>query len=292
MQQDPDFNLDLEPIVELVRQDHTQDEESRNSTTVYLNEIGLISLLTAEQETQLSKAIRAGNKQARRQMIEANLRLVVNVARSYVGRGLAFLDLIAEGNIGLIRAVEKFDPERGFRFSTYAVWWIRQAISHGLIEHSRTVRLPVHVVRELAAVLRANRELTEQLGCTPSLDAIALAVKKNVTEVAQLFGLNEHVASLDYLSVEDMPFVANADVSIDAEPQHDLAEAAAANLLEGWLNQLPTRQRKVIELRYGLGDCAPNSLAETAQVLGITRERVRQIQNEALMKLRKLRANN
>lgn len=285
----PEPGVDLEEATKLLLSDPGADAEARNSTTAYLNEIGLIPLLSARQETALARAVRSGDAQARQRLIEANLRLVVNAARAYVGRGLALLDLIAEGNLGLIRAVEKFDPDRGFRFSTYAVWWIRQSIMQGLMEQGRTVRLPVHVVRELAGVLRANRELTERLGHAPGLDAVAAAVHKTPTEVAQLYSLNERVASLQHLSEEEEAAYAQ-DPLQGAEGDSDLflAQALAENRLTQWLAQLSPRQRKVIELRYGLGSSAPHSLAETAAQVGITRERVRQVQNEALGKLRQL----
>ncbi|MFN9730613.1 MAG: sigma-70 family RNA polymerase sigma factor [Pseudomonadota bacterium] len=266
-----------------------QDEETRNSTTAYLNEIGLIPLLPVDDELRLARGVRAGDAEARRCMIEANLRLVVSVARAYAGRGMALLDLIAEGNLGLIRAVEKFDPERGFRFSTYAMWWIRQAIERGLIQQSRTVRLPVHVVRELAAVLRASRELTRGLGQAPSLDVVAQTVGKSPDEVAQLFSLNERMTSLDQpLSADDDRALAGA-LADEAEqgPLALLADVAADNRLDDWLSRLSPRQREVIECRYGLGDRPVHSLAETAATLGVTRERVRQIQMEALERLRR-----
>ena len=268
------------------------DEEARDSTTAYLNEIGLIALLDAEDEVRLARALRAGDPTARRRLIEANLRLVVNAARNYVGRGMPFLDLIAEGNLGLIRAVEKFDPERGFRFSTYAMWWIRQAIERGLIQHGRTVRLPVHVVRELAQVLRANRELTVKLGHAPGLDQLAAAVGKDAGGIAQLFRLSERVSSLEGpISAEDDRALSESiPGDEDDDPLSLLADAVAANKLEGWMQGLSARQRDVIARRYGLAERPVQSLAEIAQEIGVTRERVRQIQIEALARLRKLSA--
>jgi RNA polymerase nonessential primary-like sigma factor len=286
---DPDPPLTPADLDVLVGAAEAQDEEARDSTTAYLNEIGLIALLSAEDEQQLARGVRAGDPDARRRLIEANLRLVVSAARGYVGRGMALLDLIAEGNLGLIRAVEKFDPARGFRFSTYAMWWIRQAIERGLIQQSRTVRLPVHVVRELAAVLRASRELTRSQGQAPSLDQVAHTVGKTPDEVAQLFSLNERMTSLEQpMSADDDRALAGA-LADEAEhgPLALLADAAADNRLDAWLARLNPRQREVIERRYGLGDRPVQSLAETAVELGVTRERVRQIQMEALERLRR-----
>lgn len=293
MHREPDAEIETGQLLELFAATEAQDEEARNSTTAYLNEIGLIPLLGAADEIALARALRGGDQSARRQLIEANLRLVVNAARGYVGRGLPLLDLIAEGNLGLIRAVEKFDPERGFRFSTYAMWWIRQSIGRGLIQQGRTVRLPVHVVRELAHALRANRELTLKRGHAPSLDELARMLGKTAQEVAQLFSLNERVSSLEApLSPEDDRSLAE---SLPDEQEEDplslLAEAAAANKLETWMLELSPRQRDVIARRYGLNEGAVQTLAEIAAELRITRERVRQIQLEALARLRRISAS-
>jgi RNA polymerase nonessential primary-like sigma factor len=288
MQHDPDHVLDPADLLELFAPGEPHVEEFRNSTTAYLNEIGLIPLLDADDEVRLGRLKRDGDADARARLIEANLRLVVNAARNYARRGMPLLDLIAEGNLGLIRAVEKFDPERGFRFSTYAMWWIRQAIERALINQGRTVRLPVHVVRDLAAVLRANREIARKQGHPPTLEELSRAVGKATSEVAQLFSLNERVSSLDApMSPEDDRQLAVAMAGeAEADPLAMLADAAAANRLESWLAQLPPRQRDVIARRYGLGEHTVQSLAEIATHLGVTRERVRQIQLEALVRLR------
>src|SRR3954468_16235669 len=189
--------LDAEELLELVDAVEPQDDEARNSTSAYLNEIGLVPLLDAATELILAERVRSGDAEARRQMIEANLRLVVTVARGYVGRGVPLLDLIEEGNLGLIRAVEKFEPERRLRFSTYAMWWIRQAVQHALMHQGRTVRVPVHVLREFAQVLRARRTFTAQRGRAPSMEELAQAVGKAPADVAELFCVTERISSLD-----------------------------------------------------------------------------------------------
>jgi len=263
-----------------------QDEEARSSTTVYLSEIGLTPLLESGDEAALAAQVRAGDGEARRRMIESNLRLVVAVARSYVGRGVSLMDLIAEGNLGLIRAVEKFDPERRLRFSTYAVWWIREAVQHAVMHHGRTVRLPVHVLREFAQVLRAERELAARNGTPPSLEQIAAAVGKDMRDVAELFRVSESVTSLD-AAVE-----AGDAGTIAIPPEREEAPTALSQLeverLGHWLSRLTERQRAVMQRRFGLGGAPVQSLAEIGRDLGITRERARQIQEEALKKLRKL----
>jgi len=259
----------------------------RDSTTAYLNEIGLIPLLDAQGERELAGRARAGELAARQALIEANLRLVVNAARAYLGRGLAMLDLIAEGNLGLIRAVEKFDPERGFRFSTYAMWWIREAIELALMRQTRAVRLPVHVLRELAQVLRASRELTRSLGRVPTLEEIGRSVGKGVTDVARLYRFNAQVDSLDAaLANDDGRLLGELVAAPPFDEDDGLGDIAKDARLDLWLSELSARSREVLERRFGLHDHAVQSLAEVAQVLGVSRERVRQIEAEALTKLR------
>lgn len=278
---------EVEEVLELLDAIEPADEEVRSSTGAYLNEIGLIPLLAAEQEWALAERVQAGDSEARRGMIEANLRLVVTVARAYVGRGVPLMDLIEEGNIGLIRAVEKFEPQRRLRFSTYAMWWIRHGVQQALSNQGRTVRIPVHVLRELAQVLRANREITAQLGRAPTLEELARAVDKSTQDVAELFRVNEHISSLDApMSDSDdramiEHLIGEEETGTQGRPEH-----AGGGQLEDWLSALKPRQRLVLERRFGLNGEPVHSLAEIATDLGVSRERVRQIQEEALKRLR------
>ena len=280
---------EIEEFLELLDAIEPADEEVRSSTGAYLNEIGLIPLLQAEQEWELAERVQAGDGEARRHLIEANLRLVVTVARNYVGRGVPLMDLIEEGNIGLIRAVEKFEPARRLRFSTYAMWWIRHGVQHALSHQGRTVCVPVHVLRELAQVLRANRELTAQLGRTPSMEELARSVGKRAADVAELFLANEHISSLNapMSDADDRGLIEQLGSEPDS-PGSTAREAAAAGQLQAWLEALNPRQRLVVERRYGLNGEPVHSLAEIAGELRVSRERVRQIQEEALKRLRKL----
>ncbi len=266
--------------------------DGRDATTSYLNDIGSLPLLTAEQELEVAREVRRGCSQARATMIESNLRLVVSVARAYSGRGLPLLDLIEEGNLGLIRAVEKFDPERGFRFSTYATWWIRQSVERGLLSQSRTVRLPVHVVRELTQVLKARRELARSGEGAASLEDVARVLGKSIDEVDRLYAHVERVTSIDapYSEHDDRGLV---DALVDEEvsdPLVLLADWTLSDHIDRWLMQLPPRQREVVESRFGIHGKAPQTLAELADRLGVTRERVRQIQGEAIKRLRQMLA--
>jgi RNA polymerase nonessential primary-like sigma factor len=283
----PDDDLDAEELLELVDAVEPQDEEVRNSTSAYLNEIGLIPLLTGEDEWRLAERLRVGDADARRQMIEANLRLVVAVARGYVGRGVPLLDLIEEGNIGLMRAVEKFDPERKLRFSTYAVWWIRQAVQHALMHQGRTVRVPVHVLREFAQVLRARRQFVAANSRMPSMDELAQLVGKSGADVAELFCVTERISSLDAPLSDNDDRALIEQLVVEGAASSGVDEAAGRRI-GLWIGQLPARQRLVLERRYGLNDHGTQTLAEIAAELGLTRERVRQIQSEALARLRAL----
>lgn len=290
---DPGEEPEVEEVLELLDAIEPVDEEVRTSTGVYLNEIGLIPLLGAEQEWALAERVQRGDADARRGLIEANLRLVVIVARGYVGRGVPLMDLIEEGNIGLIRAVEKFDPARRLRFSTYAMWWIRHGVQHALSHQGRTVRIPVHVLRELAQVLRANRELTAKLARAPSLEELARHVGKDAREVGELFRVSERISSLDApISDSDDRALIEHLVDENETASTSRSEVEGSGQLQDWLAALKPRQCWVVERRYGLNGEAVHSLAEIAIELGISRERVRQIQEEALKRLRTLSKQN
>jgi RNA polymerase nonessential primary-like sigma factor len=284
----PDDDLDAEELLEFVDAVEPHDNEQRDSTSAYLNEIGLTPLLAADAEQALAQRVRAGDAEARRQMIEANLRLVVTVARGYVGRGVPLLDLIAEGNLGLIRAVEKFEPERRLRFSTYAVWWIREAVQHALMHQGRTVRVPVHVLREFAQVLRARRQFVATHARMPSIEELGAAAGKSTAAVAELFSVTERISSLDAPLSENDDRALIEQLVFDGESANAKTDDASGGRVVSWIGQLPERQRLVLERRFGLNDQCTHTLAEIAVELGLTRERVRQIQTEALKRLRAL----
>lgn len=259
-------------------------------TQLYLNEIGAKPLLTPAQELETARSMRAGDFSARQKMIEHNLRLVVNIAKHYLNRGIPLLDLIEEGNLGLIHALEKFDPERGFRFSTYATWWIRQNIERGIMNQARTIRLPVHVVKEINVVLRAMRHLESADRRDSTVERIAALIDKPVEDVRRVLALNEHIASLD-MPLDIDPEHTMVEVIADdggSDPESLLQTSEVDTLMAGWLDQLTERQRQVIERRYGLNGADVATLDVIAHDLNLTRERVRQIQMEALDRLRKI----
>jgi RNA polymerase nonessential primary-like sigma factor len=274
--------------------DREADDASGDSVQQYLNAIGARPLLTPEQEYLFAVRARAGDFEARQSMIEHNLRLVVSIAKHYVNRGVSLLDLIEEGNLGLIHALEKFEPERGFRFSTYATWWIRQSIERAIINQARTIRLPVHIVRELNQVLRAKRHLEAEYAARGErrearIEDIAHLAGRSVDEVADVLRLAELPASLD-APLESDPGASLIDLLADtgaASPERAALAREVERLVRDWLERLPDRQRTVVERRYGLNAREPATLEDVAAELGLTRERVRQIQQEALHRLRR-----
>tara|TARA_Y100001935_G_scaffold224946_1_gene201716 strand:+ start:460 stop:1431 length:972 start_codon:yes stop_codon:yes gene_type:complete len=268
-------------------------ESQLDATRLYLNEIGASQLLSAEEEILYSREAQKGDKAARKKMIECNLRLVVKIARRYMNRGLALLDLIEEGNIGLMRAVEKFDPERGFRFSTYATWWIRQTIERAIMNQTRTIRLPVHVVKEINSCLRAARKLAQDLDHEPTSEEIANLLDRPIGEVKRILSLNERTASVDtpHGKEAETPLLEIlADEKAD-DPTSLLQNDSINAHFDEWLARLNDKQREVIERRFGLHGYENATLEQVAKGLGVTRERVRQIQMEALKRLRTILEN-
>jgi RNA polymerase nonessential primary-like sigma factor len=265
-------------------------EGQLDATRLYLSEIGFSPLLSAEEEVYYSRLAQQGDESGRKRMIESNLRLVVKIARRYLNRGLALLDLIEEGNLGLIRAVEKFDPERGFRFSTYATWWIRQTIERAIMNQTRTIRLPIHVVKEINVYLRAARHLAQTLDHEPTPEEIAEMLDKPMEEVKRMMGLNERVTSVD------VPLGRDADKSLldaipdenNLDPSELLQDEDIRGNIDLWLNKLSDKQREVVERRFGLHGYDVSTLEEVGAEIGVTRERVRQIQIEALKRLREI----
>ncbi|WP_346351606.1 RNA polymerase sigma factor RpoS [Oceanimonas sp. AH20CE76] len=299
-----DFNKDEElnvTDVELAEAEEKEDEQveetlsapvlrSLDVTQLYLGEIGYSPLLTAEEEVHYARRALRGDLAARKRMIESNLRLVVKISRRYNNRGLALLDLIEEGNLGLIRAVEKFDPERGFRFSTYATWWIRQTIERAIMNQTRTIRLPIHVVKELNVYLRTARELAHRLDHEPTADEIAEALDKPVEDVSRMLKLNEKISSVD------TPIGGDGDKALldvladenDKDPEAETQDNDMNVSLVRWLEELNPKQREVLARRFGLLGYEPSTLEDVGREIGLTRERVRQIQVEALRRLKEI----
>lgn len=264
--------------------------KSLDATQIYLSEIGFSPLLTAEEEVLYARRALRGDEAARRRMIESNLRLVVKISRRYTNRGLALLDLVEEGNLGLIRAVEKFDPERGFRFSTYATWWIRQTIERALMNQTRTIRLPIHVVKELNIYLRTARELSQKLDHEPTAEEIATQLDKPVDDVNKMLRLNERISSVDTpiggdgekALLDILPDINNSDPELSTQDD-DIKSSLIA-----WLDELNPKQKEVLARRFGLLGYEPSTLEEVGYEINLTRERVRQIQVEGLRRLREI----
>jgi RNA polymerase nonessential primary-like sigma factor len=261
-----------------------------DATRVYLNELSRSQLLTADQEKLYGKRVLKGDREARKIMIESNLRLVVKISRRYLNRGLPLLDLIEEGNLGLIRAVEKFDPERGFRFSTYATWWIRQTIERAIMNQTRTIRLPIHIVKEMNTYLKVQRQLAQVLDYEPSAEDVARHLDKPVSKVEKMLKLNERVTSIDIPGGKDFdqPLVDSLSDRESASPAEQLQEDGMKQNVATWVFQLPEKQREVICRRYGLCGYEDSTLEEVAQELNVTRERVRQIQMDGLKRLKEI----
>ncbi len=261
-----------------------------DATQLYLGEIGYSPLLTAEEEVFFARRALRGDVSSRRSMIESNLRLVVKIARRYNNRGLALLDLIEEGNLGLIRAVEKFDPERGFRFSTYATWWIRQTIERAIMNQTRTIRLPIHIVKELNVYLRTARELSHKLDHEPSAEEIAEQLDKPVDDVNRMLRLNERITSVDTPLGGDSDKVL-LDILADEKnngPEDTTQDNDMKQNIVKWLFELNAKQREVLARRFGLLGYEAATLEDVGREIGLTRERVRQIQVEALRRLREI----
>ena len=306
MDQDKD-DLILEPMepdeLDLADEEELSDEDleitvdnvdafADDSVRLYLREIGKIPLLSNEEEAELAKEIVKGSRKAKEKMVEANMRLVVSIAKRYSGRGLDFLDLIQEGNTGLLRAVEKFDPEKGFKFSTYATWWIRQAITRAIADQARTIRIPVHMVETINKVLRTTRKLTTELNREPSIEEIAKELDMDVDKVEYVMRIKQDIASLDASVgrdgddedsvlgdfVEDEERVSPEDSAANQILKEQLAEIIAT---------LSDREQKIIKMRFGIGGERPHTLEEVGYEFSVTRERIRQIEAKALSKLRK-----
>jgi RNA polymerase primary sigma factor len=265
-------------------------EPSLDSLRLYLREIGKVPLLTADEEVYLAKRIERGDMVAKTQMIEANLRLVVSIAKSYLGRGLTFLDLIQEGSLGLIRAVEKFDYRKGFKFSTYATWWIRQAVTRAIADKARTIRIPVHMVEKLNKVVHIERQLVQRLGREPSPEEIAEELEIAPEEVREIQRMSQLPISLEKPIGEDEESELGDFVEDEtAESPYDTTTLSLRRGdIERALDSLPDRERRVIEMRFGLSGAQPCTLEEVGRAFGVTRERIRQIENNTLKKLESL----
>ena len=273
------------------RDSQTPPELSRGADPVqiYLNEIGSTPLLTAAEEVFVARASLAGDEAARHRMINSNLRLVVMIAKRYTNRGLPLLDLIEEGNLGLMRAVEKFDPERGFRFSTYATWWIRQSIERALMNQGRTIRLPIHIQKDINTVVRCTRELRSSLRREPSTSEIADVLDRDPGEVSSLLKLSEKITSVDNQLSDDTErsLVDTVSSHVEDNPLSLVDDEKVEGCLEEWLDDLPDRQREILARRFGLMGYDASTLEAVGEEVGLTRERVRQIQIDALARLRR-----
>jgi len=284
-----DFAPDADNEEEVIKSVRADREGTLDPTQLYLNDIGYTTLLTAEEELKYARLALKGDEKGRQKMIESNLRLVVKIARQYLNRGLPFLDLIEEGNLGLMHAVEKFDPERGFRFSTYATWWIKQTIERAIMNQTRTIRLPIHVIKELNTYLRAAKELTKKLEHEPTPEEIAEMLDKPLSDVKDILSVNEQAVSMDMPIARDSDRTVLDSISDDADndPESALMADNLNENLERWLSQLDDKHRCVLEQRFGLGENGDKTtFEEVGDTIGLSRERARQLQVEALKELR------
>lgn len=273
--------------------DDDETHKSPDPTDLYLKEVGIAPLLTKEEEVYYARLAQKGDDSARKRMIESNLRLVIKIARRYLRSGMPILDLIEEGNLGLMRAVEKFDPERGFRFSTYGAWWIQQTIERAIMSQNRTIRLPVHVVKKLNSYLRTTRELAKDLDHEPTAKEIAEKMNKPSDDIEKMMSWNERVVSIDSPISEEMnkPLLDTISNHSD-DPASETFHHNLQQHINDWLDQLTKSQRAVIERRFGLNDHEPTTLEQTGLDIGLTRERVRQLQSEALKSLKEIIERN
>lgn len=285
-----DWVEDEDEDIDVIKDTRYLDDVADDSVRLYLREIGKIPLLTADEELELAHKVVAGDKRAKDKMAEANMRLVVSIAKRYVGRGLDLLDLIQEGNTGLLRAVEKFDPDKGFKFSTYATWWIRQAITRAIADQARTIRIPVHMVETINKLLRTQRRLTQELNREPTNEEIAEAMELDVEKVEHIMKIKQDISSLD-ASVRDDEEDSVLGDFIEDEDTATPEESATGQLLKehvkDLLGSLSEREQKILRLRFGLEDGKNHTLEEVGQEFSVTRERIRQIEAKALAKLKK-----
>lgn len=283
---------DIDTDEDLLSQEQYFDDASDDSVRLYLREIGKIPLLSAEEELELAQRVVAGDKRAKDKMAEANMRLVVSIAKRYSGRGLDFLDLIQEGNTGLLRAVEKFDPDKGFKFSTYATWWIRQAITRAIADQARTIRIPVHMVETINKLLRTQRRMTQELNREPTIDELAKELEMEPEKVEYVMKIKQDITSLDAGvgrdgDEEDSVLRDFIEDEESATPEESAASQLLKEQVQEILSTLSDREQKIIKMRFGLENGKSHTLEEVGQEFAVTRERIRQIEAKALAKLRK-----
>jgi RNA polymerase primary sigma factor len=287
-----DLEDEVDTDEDLLSQEQYFDDASDDSVRLYLREIGKIPLLNAEEELALAQRVVAGEKKAKDKMAEANMRLVVSIAKRYSGRGLDFLDLIQEGNTGLLRAVEKFDPDKGFKFSTYATWWIRQAITRAIADQARTIRIPVHMVETINKLLRTQRRMTQELNREPTIEELAKELEMEPEKVEYVMKIKQDITSLDAGVGRDgdeedsvlRDFIEDED---SATPEESAASQLLKEQVQAILSTLSDREQKIIKMRFGLENGKSHTLEEVGQEFAVTRERIRQIEAKALAKLRK-----